>query len=165
MYLYNAPPPGAVTSPRRTVGTVRRLSALASLLVLLVGCREVRVQTYAQGTTTIPGGNLVAVVRSSAQLESFGIHASVRFRHEFGVVLIMGPHDRTGYHQIIESIRASDERVRVVAFEEPPANGGEPSREYRTYTLWIVPNSVYRRGEDLEVVTPSNDPVASTVLQ
>ncbi len=139
--------------------------ALAALL-LLVGCREVRVQTYAQGTTTLPGGNLVAVVRNNAQLESFGIRASsVRFKHEFGVVLIMGPHERTGYHQIIESIRASDERVRVIAFEEPPANGGEPSREYRTYTLWIVPNSVYRRGETVEVVTPSNDPVASTVLQ
>ena len=49
-------------------------------------------------------------------------------------------------------------------FEEPPANGGEPSDKYRTYTLWIVPNSVYRRGIKVQVVTPSDAPVASTVL-
>ena len=54
--------------------------------------------------------------------------------------------------------------VRVVAFEEPPANGGEPSDKYRTFTLWIVPNSVYRRGINVQVVTPSNAPVASTTL-
>ncbi len=123
-----------------------------------------RVRTYAQGTTTAGGSDFVGVVRNQAGLQAFGIRASVRFTHEFGVVLIMGPHERTGYHQIIESIRASDQRVRVVAFEEPPPSGGEPSRTYRTYTLWIVPNSVYRRGERVEVVTPSGDPIASTVL-
>jgi hypothetical protein len=54
--------------------------------------------------------------------------------------------------------------VRVVAFEQEPADGGEPSAPYRTYTLWIVPNSVYRRGIRVEVVTPSNEPIASTYL-
>ena len=105
------------------------------------------------------------VVRNAAGLEALGIHAaSVQFRSEFGVVLLMGPHKRTGYRQVIESVRASDERFRVVAFEEDPADGGEPAREYRTYTLWIVPNAVYQRGTRVDVVTPSNDPVATTVL-
>ncbi|MBV8725807.1 MAG: hypothetical protein JO350_10795 [Candidatus Eremiobacteraeota bacterium] len=93
-----------------------------------------------------------------------GIHAPVHFKGEFGVVLIMGPHQRTGYKQIIESIRANLQRVRIVAFEEAPADGGEPSPPYRTYTLWIVPNSVYRRGIRVEVVTPSNESIASTFL-
>ena len=93
-----------------------------------------------------------------------GVHAPVHFKGEFGVVLLMGPHQRTGYKQIVESIRANFERVRVVAFEEAPADGGEPSAPYRTYTLWIVPNSVYRRGVRVEVVTPSNESIASTYL-
>jgi len=133
-------------------------------VLVLSGCREVRVKTYAQGTVTVPGGNQIVVVRDTAGLEALGIHAAVRFRGEFGVALLMGPHKRTGYRQVIESIRASDERLRVVAFEEEPADGGEPSRDYRTYTLWIVPNSVYIRGLHVDVVTPSNDPVASTEL-
>lgn len=142
---------------------MKRLWVLG-LLVLLAGCREVRVKTYATGTTTEPGGNQIAVVRDAGALGHLGIKAPVRFRGEFGVVLLMGPHDRTGYRQIIESIRASDQRVRVVAFEEPPADGGEPSPTYRTYTLWIVPNSVYRSGIDVDVVTPSDQPIAQTVL-
>ena len=88
----------------------------------------------------------------------------MRYRNEFAVVLLMGPHDRTGYKQIIESIRANPGGVRVVAFEQAPASGGEPSDRYRTFTLWIVPNSVYRRGIRVEVVTPGDDPVASTTL-
>ncbi len=72
-------------------------------------------------------------------LGKLGIQAPVHFKGEFGVILLMGPHDRTGYKQIVESIRAND-RVRVVAFEQAPADGGEPSPAYRTYTLWIVPN-------------------------
>jgi hypothetical protein len=137
--------------------------ALAAVLVLS-GCREVRVKTYAQGTTTVAGGNQIVVVRATAGLDALGVHAAVRFRGEFGVVLLKGPHKRTGYRQVIETIRASDQRLRVVAFEEEPADGGEPSRDYRTYTLWIVPNSVYRRGLHVDVVTPSNDPVATTEL-
>jgi hypothetical protein len=123
------------------------------------------VQTLAQGTTTVlDGGNQIVVVRDSPSLERLGIHAPVRFRSEFGVVLLMGPHDRSGYRQIIESIRANPDGVRVVAFEAAPANGGEPSDHYRTYTLWIVPNSVYRRGIGVVVVTPSDEPVAQTTL-
>jgi hypothetical protein len=134
-------------------------------LVLLVGCREVRVNTLAQGTTAqLDGGNQIVVVRDTASLERLGIKAPVRFRSEFGVVLLMGPHDRSGYRQIIESIRANPDGVRVVAFEEAPASGGEPSDRYRTYTLWIVPNSVYRRGIHVVVVTPSDAPVAQTTL-
>ena len=143
---------------------MRRWWALVALL-LLVGCREVRVKTYAIGTTTAAGGNQIIVVRNAADLDRLGIKAAVRFRGEFGVVLLMGPHSRTGYKQIIESIRASDQRVRVVAFEQAPPDGGEPSPDYRTYTLWIIPNSVYRRGIHVDVVTPSDEAIASTELQ
>ena len=138
---------------------------LTALVLLLAGCREVRVKTEAHGTTTVLGGNQVAVVRTVQQLEEFGIKAPVKFNHEFGVVLIMGPHKETGWRQVIESIRANDQRVRIVAFEAPPADGGEPTREYRTYTLWIVPLTVFRVGSVLDVVTPSGDPIASTTLK
>jgi len=144
---------------------MRRLAALGALVLLLVGCREVRVKTYAQGTTVVPGGNQVAIVRDRRQLETFGISKPVRFNHEFGVLLLMGPHSDTGWHQTIESIRANSERVRIVAFERGPADGGEPSDAYRTFTLWIVPNSVYRPGSVLDVVTPEGEPVASTILK
>jgi hypothetical protein len=143
---------------------VKRLWVLAALL-LLVGCRDVRIQTLKEGTTTVLGaGNEITIVRDIPSLERLGIRAPVRFKNEFGVVLLMGPHSRTGYRQIVESIRANPDRVRVVAFEQPPADGGDPSRDYRTYTLWIVPNSVYRRGVHVQVVTPSDDPLAETSL-
>jgi hypothetical protein len=135
------------------------------LVLVLAGCREVRVKTYAQGTTPVLGGNAIVIVRDHAGLEALGIRAPVRFNHEFGVVLLMGPHREAGYKQVIESIRASEDRVRIVAFEQPPVAGAEPAHEYRTYTLWIVPNRVYRRGSHINVVTPSEDPVASTVLR
>jgi hypothetical protein len=146
---------------------VKRWSTLAGLavgLILLAGCREVRVRTLAQGTTPILGADQIVIVRDDAALGKLGIHAPVHFKSEFGAVLLMGPHNRTGYKQIVESIRASDLRVRIVAFEQEPADGGEPSPEYRTYTLWIVPNSVYRRGVRVEVVTPSDEPIAETYL-
>jgi hypothetical protein len=146
---------------------VKRWWALAGLglgLLVLVGCREVRVKTLAVGTTTVLGGNQITIVRDAVALGKLGIHAPVHYKGEFGVVLLMGPHDRTGYKQIVESIGANAQRVRVVAFEQAPADGGEPSPQYRTYTLWIVPNSVYRRGVRVEVVTPSNEPIASTYL-
>ncbi len=146
---------------------VKRWLALAGLalgLLLLGGCREIRVKTLAAGTTTVLGGNQILIVRDAVALGKLGIHAPLHFKSEFGVVLLMGPHDRTGYKQIVESIGANLERVRVVAFEQDPADGGEPSPQYRTYTLWIVPNSVYRRGVRVEVVTPSNEPIASTYL-
>ncbi len=136
---------------------------LAALLAL-AGCREVRVKTFTQGTTTVLGGDQVAVVRSERGLRRYGLRAPIDFRGEFGVILLMGPHTRSGFKQIIESIRATERRVRVVAFEDPPANGGEPSNPYRTYTLWIIPNTVYRPGIRVKVVTPGNDPIASTVL-
>ena len=44
------------------------------------------------------------------------------------------------------------------------AAGGEPTSGYRTFTLWIIPNTVYRRGIHVEVVTPADAPVADTVL-
>ena len=93
------------------------------------------------------------------------MHAPVRFNHEFGVLLLMGPHTESGWQQVIESIRANNDRIRIVAFERAPADGGEPSSPYRTYTLWIVPNSVYRAHSVLDVVTPEGDPVASTTLR
>lgn len=147
----------------RTPLRVKRLWALAAL-VLLAGCRDVRVQTFRQGETPVLGGNEIVVVRDTPSLERLGIHAPVRFRAEFGVVLLMGPHDRSGYKQIIEAIRPRADRFRVVAFEAPPADGGEPSNRYRTFTLWIVPNSAYRRGMHIEVVTPADEAITSTDL-
>ena len=144
---------------------MRKLAALAALLLVLSGCREVRVRTYARGTTTTPGHNRIAVIRNRGDLESFGIKAPVRFNHEFGVLLLLGPHTETGWQQVIESIRANADRVRIVAFERPPFDGGEKTEGYRTYTLWIVPNSVYRTGSVLDVVTPEGDPLASTTLK
>jgi hypothetical protein len=135
------------------------------LLLCLAGCREVRVQTLAGGSTEdVQGGNQLVVIRDTGALERRGIKAPVRFKNEFVVLLLMGPHDRTGYRQIIESIRANDHRVRIVAFEQAPADGGEPTADYRTYTLWIIPNSVYRSGVHVDAVTPSDDPIAQTVL-
>lgn len=136
------------------------------VLVLLSGCREVRVQSLSVGDSTAyaSSGNQLMVVREPSQLERLGIKAPVRFKGEFGVILLMGPHQRTGYRQVIESIRANDQRVRVVAFEQAPADGGEPATDYRTYTLWIIPNSVYRPGIHVEAVTPNDDPIAQTVL-
>ncbi|MFN2448372.1 MAG: hypothetical protein ABR508_01075 [Candidatus Baltobacteraceae bacterium] len=143
---------------------VKRLWPLLAL-VLLAGCRDVRVRTLSAGTTPVTGsGSEIAVVRDAPALEHFGVRAPVRFRKEFGVILLMGPHERSGYKQIIESIRANPNGVRVVAFEAAPGDGGEPSQKYRTYTLWIVPNSVYRRGVRVQVVTPSGQPIAATTL-
>jgi hypothetical protein len=140
------------------------LAGLALGLIVLVGCREVRVKTLATGTTTVLGGNQILIVRDAVTLGKLGIHAPVHFKGEFGVVLLMGPHDRSGYKQIVESISANPERVRVVAFEQAPADAGQPAAQYRTFTLWIVPNRVYRRGVRVEVVTPSNEPIAATYL-
>lgn len=140
------------------------LAGLALGLIVLVGCREVRVKTLAAGTTTVLGGNQILIIREANDLSKVGVHAPIHFKSEFGVILLMGPHDRTGYKQIVESIDASPERVRVVAFEQEPADAGEPSPQYRTYTLWIVPNRVYRRGVRVEVVTPSDEPIATTYL-
>jgi hypothetical protein len=142
---------------------VKRLWVLAALLIV-AGCRDVRVQTLRQGDTPVLGGNELAVVRDAPSLERLGIRAPVRFRSEFGVVLLMGPHERSGYKQIIESIRTRANRFRVVAFEAAPADGGEPSNKYRTFTLWIVPNSAYRRGVRVEVVTPADEAITSTEL-
>jgi hypothetical protein len=139
--------------------------ALAALAVSLAGCREVRVKEFAQGTTTAARTSQIAVVRSARSLDELGIRAPINFSHEFGVVLVMGPHRETGYRQVVESIRANANRVRIVAFERPPSDGGTPSSEYHTYTLWIVPNAVYRPGSVVDVVTPSGDTVASTTLR
>lgn len=138
---------------------------MAVLCLLLTACREVRVKSYAQGTTTILGPDAIVVVRDPSQLQALGIKAPIRFNHEFAVVLLMGPHRESGWRQIIESIRANTDRVRIVAFERGPFEPGDPVQEYRTYTLWIVPNLVYRSGSRVDVVTPSDDPVATTVLK
>lgn len=119
-----------------------------------------------QGTTPISGPTIVTVVRSVRELAHLGIRdEGFHFNKEFGVALLMGPHRATGYRQVIESIHASDDRVRIVAFEEEPADGGEPRPPFRTYTLWIVPNSFYREGARVEVVTPDGVPLASTELR
>lgn len=143
---------------------MRRLIALACVALMLAGCREVRVKSYAQGTTPVLGPPEILIVHDAKELSDVGLQAPLRFKHEFGVVLLMGPHKDSGYRQVIESIRANQERVRIVAFEKPSLDP-EPTREYRTYTLWIVPISVYRPGSVVDVVTPSGDLIASTTLR
>jgi hypothetical protein len=145
---------------------MRRMVAALMLAVVLAGCREVRVNQVRSGTTAVTGGREVVVVRDRRALESFGVTAPLDFRKEFAVVLLMGPHKETGYSQIVESIRANSDRVRIVAFERAPLDGGEPApKEYRTYTIWIVPNAVYRSGARVEVVSPSGEEIASTTLR
>lgn len=107
----------------------------------------------------------MVVIRDKRGLEALGIPADPNFRHEFVVALLMGPHRETGYTQLIESIRANTDRVRVVAFERAPIDGGEPTAPYRTYTIWFIPNIAYRVGSGVDVVTPSGDPIAATVLR
>ena len=145
---------------------MRRIVAALAMAVVLAGCREVRVNQVRSGTTAVLGSREVAVVRDRHTLESFGVTAPIDFRKEFAVVLLMGPHKETGFSQIVESIRANSDRVRIVAFERPPLDGGEPApKEYRTYTIWIVPNAVYRAGARVEVVSPSGEAIASTTLR
>ncbi|HWT04887.1 MAG TPA: hypothetical protein VN224_03950 [Xanthomonadales bacterium] len=145
---------------------MRRVLAALLMAVVLAGCREVRVNQQRTGTTPVSGGREVAVVRDRRALDSLGVAVPVDFRHEFAVVLLMGPHKETGWTQIIESIRANTDRIRVVAFERPPLDGGEPAaKEYRTYTIWIVPNAAYRAGERVLVVSPSGETIASTTLR
>ena len=146
--------------------TMTRLVAVAALVMTLAGCREVRINSHSTGSTIVPGGNQVTVVRNRHELDNLGIHdPTVRFTHEFAVVLVMGPHTQTGWRQAVESIRANEQRTRIVAFERAPADGGEPAAEYHTYTLWIVPNSVYRKGAVIDAVTPDGVVIASTVLK
>jgi len=155
---------GVSYAQARSVRPMRRLIALACVALLLGGCREVRVKSYAQGTTSVLGPPQILIVHDAKELAEAGLQAPLRFNHEFGVVLLMGPHKDSGYHQVIESIRANEDRVRIVAFEKASLDP-EPTREYRTYTLWIVPISVYRAGSVVDVVTPSGDPIASTTLR
>ena len=151
--------------PLHIANRILRVVPLVAVVLALAGCREVRVQILVQGTTTVVGiGDEIVVVRDDAQLAHLGIKAPINFRSEFGVVLLMGPHRRSGYHQVIESLVASERIFRAVAFEEAPPDGGQPSVDYRTYTLYIVPNSAYVRGFHLEAVTPSNERIATGAL-
>lgn len=136
------------------------------LAVALVGCREVRVNQERTGTTPVVGNAEVVVLRDKRTLDALQIAAPVDFRKEFAVVLLMGPHKETGWTQIVESIAANTDRVHIVAFERGPLGGGEPApHAYRTYTIWIVPNIAYRPGARVEVVSPSGEAIASTVLR
>ncbi len=142
---------------------MRRLLLLLVALAL-AGCREVRVNQVRSGTTSVTGPNQVLVIRDKKGTDALGLPYAADFRHEFVVVLLMGPHRETGYVQLIESIRANADRVRIVAFERPPIDGGEPAPSYRTYTMWLVPNVAYRTGSNVDVVTPSGEPIAATTL-
>jgi hypothetical protein len=145
---------------------MRRVLAALVLAVVLAGCREVRVNQQRSGTTPSVGGRELVVARDRRTLDALGVPGPVDFRHEFAVVLLMGPHKETGWNQIVESIRANTDRVRIVAFERAALDGGEPApREYRTYTIWIVPNAAYRAGAKVEAVSPSGEAIASTTLR
>ena len=143
---------------------MRRIVLLFVALVALAGCREVRVNLQRTGTTHAVGGNQIVIVRNQRALDALEISVPVNFRREFAAVLLMGPHRESGYTQIVESIRANADRIRVVAFEKAPLDGGEPVPAYRTYTIFIVPNIAYQPGSRVDVVTPSGEPVVTTVL-
>jgi uncharacterized protein YceK len=144
---------------------MRRVVLVLVAFVALAGCREVRVNQIRTGTTAAAGVTQVAVVRDKRSLEAFGISSAIDFRKEFAVILLMGPHRESGFAQIIESIRANADRVRIVAFERAPIDGGEPAPAYRTYTMWYVPNIAYRPGSHVDVVTPSGEPITATTLR
>ena len=144
---------------------MRRIVLLLVALVALAGCREVRVNQVQTGTTHVLGPNQIVIIRDRHALDALDIAVPVNFKREFAVVLLMGPHRASGYTQLVESIRANADRVRVVAFERAPLDGGEPVAPYRTYTVWIVPNIAYRPGSNVDVVTPSGEPIAATVLK
>jgi hypothetical protein len=145
---------------------MRRLLAALAIAVVLAGCREVRVNYRRTGTTPVLGPREVVVLRDRRALDALGVGVPIDFRHEFAVVLLMGPHKETGWTQIVESIKANTDRVRIVAFERAPLDGGDPApREYRTFTIWVVPNAVYRAGSHVDVVAPSGEPIASTTLK
>jgi hypothetical protein len=144
---------------------MRRIVLILVALVALAGCREVRVNQVRSGTTHALGPNQIVIIRDRRALDALDIGVPVNFKREFAVVLLMGPHRESGYTQLVESIRANADRVRVVAFERAPLDGGEPVAPYRTYTVWIVPNVAYRPGSNVDVVTPSGEPIAATVLK
>jgi hypothetical protein len=144
---------------------MRRVLLVLVAFVALAGCREVRVNQIRTGTTSAAGPTQVAVVRDKRSLEALGISSAIDFRKEFAVILLMGPHRESGYAQIIESIRANADRVRIVAFERAPIDGGEPVPAYRTSTMWYVPNIAYRSGSHVDVVTPSGEPITATTLR
>ena len=147
---------------------VKRWSALAGLalgLVLLVGCREIRVKTLAAGTTTVLGGNQIVIVRDAVALGKFGIHAPLHYKSEFGVVLVDGPARPHGLQadRRVDSAPACSASGSSHSSRNPPTAANlhpsiAPTRSgsFRT--------SVYRRGVRVEVVTPSNEPIASTYL-
>jgi hypothetical protein len=144
---------------------MRRVLLVLVAFVALAGCREVRVNQVRTGTTTSAGPTQVVVVRDKRGLDILGISAAVNFRKEFAVILLMGPHHATGFVEITEDIRANADRVRIVAFEKAPIDGGEPTAAYRTYTMWYVPNIAYRPGSHVDVVTPSGEPITATTLR
>src|SRR6202022_5167222 len=106
---------------------MRRPLAALLMAVVLAGCREVRVNQRRTGTAPVAGGREVAVVRDRRALDSLGVAVQVDFRHEFAVVLLMGPHKETGWTHILETIRANTDRIRVVAFARSQLHGGEPA--------------------------------------
>jgi hypothetical protein len=145
---------------------MRRVLAALVTAVVLAGCREVRYNTVRTGTTPVVGPREIVVARDRRTLESVGVAISADYRHEFAVVLLMGPHKETGWTQIIESIRPNTDRIRIVAFERPALDGGQPApKEYRTFTVWLVPNVAYRSGSRVDVVSPSGESIASTTLK
>ena len=159
---------GGVSSPGGVERALpmRRILAVLAMTVVLAGCREVRVNQVRSGTTVSVGPREIAVVRDKRSLEALAIAANVDFRKEFAVILLLGPHRETGWNQIVESIKAGPDRFRIVAFERAPLDGGEPApHEYRTFTMWTVPNVVYRAGAMIEVVNPSGERLAATTLK
>ncbi|HVA37406.1 MAG TPA: hypothetical protein VNJ51_07315 [Candidatus Dormibacteraeota bacterium] len=150
---------------RAWLGRLPALLAGVALALSLAGCRDIRVRTYAQGYSFVPAsGPEIAVVRDRRAMAALGIDLKgIDYRHVFAVALLMGPHRHEGYHQVIASIKANDTRVRVVAFEEAPPRPGV-ARPNRTYTVWIIPNLVYRSGAQVQAVTPDGALMAATTL-
>jgi len=144
---------------------MRRVVLVLVAMIALVGCREVRVNLVRSGTTTVAGPNQILIVRDERSLSALGIEGTPNFRKEFAVILLMGPHKESGYVQFTEDMRANADRIRIVAFERAPIDGGEPVAAYRTYTMWYVPNIAYQPGSHVDVVTPSGDPITAMTLR
>jgi hypothetical protein len=149
----------SVALPGYPRGKHRRIAARCaflhscSLIIALTGCREVRVQTFKTGTTASVGPAQLVILRDARVLHQYGINAPVRFNKEFGVLLLMGPHRETGWTQLIESIRANSERVRIVAFERGPLGGrragaGLPHIHVMDRPELGVPQRIGRRRRD-----------------
>src|SRR5260370_22407455 len=114
--------PCGVSSARTVERSVpmRRVLAALALAVVLVGCREVRVNQQRSGTTPTVGPREVVVVRYHRTLDAIGVAGSLDFGKDFAVLLLSGPRKETAFAQGVAGMRAKHERVPIVSFQSAP---------------------------------------------